>query len=42
MMRLEIRCLIRNQRIRRGVRLVEAVAGEFLHLIEELRRLCAR
>ena len=37
MMRLEIRGLIRDQRISRGVRLVEAVARELFHQIEKLR-----
>ena len=42
MMRLEIRGLIGDQRIRGGVRLVEAVARELLHQVEELRRLRSR
>ena len=39
MMRLEVRRLVRDQRVGRGVRLVEAVASEFFHVIEQLRRL---
>ena len=34
-MRLQIGRLVRHQRIRRGVRLVEAVAGELVHLVED-------
>ena len=37
--RLEIRGLIRDQRVGGGVRLVEAVAGKLFHQIEELRSL---
>ena len=37
--RLEPRRVIGQQRVRRGVRLVEAVAGELLHQVEELARL---
>jgi hypothetical protein len=39
MMRLEIRGLIGDQRVRGRVRLVEAVAGELFHQVEKLRRL---
>ncbi len=38
-MRLEPSGLIRQQGVRRGVGLVESVAGEFLHEIENVRRL---
>ena len=41
-MRFHVCRLIREQRVGRGVRLVEAVAGELLHQIEQLRRLAAR
>ena len=37
--RLEIRRLVREQRVGRRVRLVEAVAGEELHQVEDLGRL---
>ena len=39
MVRLEVRGLVRDERVRGGVRLVEAVARELLHEVEELRRL---
>ena len=39
MVRLEIRRLIRHERIRRRMRLVEAVARELLHQVEEQRGL---
>ena len=37
-MRLEISGLIGHQRVRRGVRLIESVAGELRHLVEDLAR----
>ncbi len=40
--RLHVRGLVGEQRVGRGVRLVEAVAGELLHQVEELHRLGVR
>src|SRR5581483_10495185 len=37
--RLQIRGLVRDERVGRGVRLVEAIARERLHLVEDLARL---
>ncbi len=39
MMRLEVRRLVGDQRVRGRVRLVEAVTGELFHQVEKLRRL---
>ena len=41
-MRLEIGSLVGDERIRRGMRFVEAIAGELFHQVEEMRRLGAR